>query len=197
LEYKGLSPKKALATSAFWLIAASATLYHMQMGVLQNQVPYLGDIGFSIEIATACLTITNVIGIPGIFFFGWLCDKIPAKFASVIGMFFTATGILIFMNIRPDSPMGFLWLYATILGLGTASWMPTLSMLASTTFGLASYGAIFGMLSFFQSFGAASSPLFAAYLYDVMGTYHWAFIIILGLVVLAMPLVLSVRRPSS
>jgi MFS family permease len=197
LAYEGLSPKMALATPAFWLIAISMLFYHTNIGIMQNQIPHFGDIGFPIDLAASAFSITSIMVSFGMFFFGWLCDRIPAKFANFIGLFLTASGISIFINIDATSPTGLIWLYAIILGFGMGNWMPTLSMLTSTTFDLASYGTIFGMLSFFQSLGAASGPLFAAYLYDVTGTYHWAFIIILGLVVLAMPLVLAVRRPSS
>ena len=193
---RGLSLKMALATPAFWLIAAAIFLQHNHMGILQNQVPHLGDIGFPLPIAASVLSIGAGIGTAGMFFFGWLCDKIQAKFAFFIGLFFIAVGISIFINIKAQSPVWMIWLYAAILGFGTGSWLPTLSMLTSTSFGLAAYGAIFGTLSFFQSFGAAIGPLIAGYLYDSMNTYHWAFIIILGMTVLAMPLILSVRRPE-
>jgi len=192
----GLSLKMALATPAFWLIAASILLQHNHMGILQNQVPHLGDIGFPRPIAASVLSIGAGMGTAGMFFFGWLCDRIQAKFACVIGLGFLAVGILIFININSHSPVWMIWLYAAILGFGTGSWLPTLSMLTSTSFGLAFYGAIFGALSFFQSFGAATGPLIAGYLYDSMNTYHWAFVIILAMIVLAMPLILAVRRPA-
>ena len=167
------------------------------MGILQSQVPHLSDIGFPVAIAASVISIGSTMSTAGMFFFGWLCDKIPAKFASVIGLGLMAGGILIFINIDARSPMWMIWLYAIILGFGIGSWLPTMSMLTSTSFGLAAYGAIFGTLSFFQSLGAAIGPLIAGYLYDSMNTYHWAFIVILAMMVLAMPLVLAVRRPSS
>ncbi len=192
----GLSLKMALSTSAFWLMAVSYLLNCTHMGVLQNQVPHLSDMGFPIGIAATTMSITASMSTAGTFFFGWLCDKISAKFACVVGLCLIALGILIFTNVEAGSPVWTVWLYAIILGFGLGSWMPTMSLLASSSFGLASYGAIFGMLSLFQGFGAAMSPLLIGYLYDFMGTYYWAFIIVLTMVVLAIPLVLAVRRPS-
>ena len=75
--------------------------------------------------------------------------------------------------------------------------MPSLSMLTSATFGLASYGAVFGMLSLVHSVGIAAGPLIAGYMYDVMNTYHWAFILSLALCAVAIPAILAVRRPKS
>lgn len=193
---EGLSLKMALSTSAFWLIATSYLLNCTHMGMLQNQVPHLCDIGFPIGIAATTMSITASMSTAGTFFFGWLCDKISPKFASVVGLCLIALGILIFTRVEAGSPVWRVWLYAIILGSGLGSWMPTMSLLASSSFGLASYGAIFGMLSLFQGIGAAMSPLLVGYLYDCMDTYHWAFIIILAMVVLAIPFVLAVRRPS-
>ena len=194
---EGLSLKMALSTSAFWLLAASYSLNCTHMGVLQSQVPHLSDMGFPIGIAATTMSITASVSTAGTFFFGWLSDKISAKFACVVGLCLIALGILIFTNIEAGSPVWGVWLYAVIIGFGLGSWMPTMSLLTSGTFGLAAYGAIFGMLSLFQGIGAAVSPLLVGYLYDAMGTYYWAFIVVLGMVVLAIPLVLAVRRPAS
>jgi len=194
---QGLALKMAIATSAFWVIAVYALFNHQHMGTILSQVPYLIDTGFSVGVAAASFSILSITQIFGVFFFGWLCDKKHVKLAMVIGNFFMALGILMLINISAKSPAWLIWLYAILMGFGTSSWLPTLSMLTSTTFGLHHYGSIFGMLSFFQILGAASGPLLAGYLYDITGNYHLAFIIILGLVLLSIPLVIAVRRPTS
>ncbi|OGO21875.1 MAG: hypothetical protein A2144_04785 [Chloroflexi bacterium RBG_16_50_9] len=193
---EGSSLKTALATPAFWLIASSVILTHAHAGISQSVVPHLGDLGFPAGIAASTISITSITSTSSMFFFGWLCDRIPVKFACVIGLGAMALGILILINVEPESPVWMVWLYAVIFGFGMGSWMPTMSMLTSTSFGLASYGAIFGMMTLFQNLGGAGGPLLAGYLFDVMNTYHWAFIIILGLVLLAVPLVMLVRRPT-
>jgi len=71
-----------------------------------------------------------------------------------------------------------------------------MSMLINTNFGLASYGAIFGMITLVQSVGCAIGPPFAGYMYDTMNTYQWAFIIFLALYAIAIPAILAVRRPK-
>lgn len=193
---EGLSLKMALSTSAFWMLAASYMLNCTHMGMLQNQVPHLSDMGFPIGIAATTMSITASMSTTGTFFFGWLSDKISAKFACVVGLCLIVLGLLIFRSIEAGSPIWMVWLYAIILGFGLGSWMPTLSLNTSSNFGLASYGAIFGMLSLFQGIGAAMSPLLVGYLYDSAGTYYWAFIIVIAMVALAIPLVLAVRRPT-
>ncbi len=195
---KGASLKMALATSGFWLIAVSFLLGSFgETGVTQSQVPYLEDIGFPAAIAAATLAVVGIVSAIGKFIFGWLCDRIAPKYARTIGLgsLIAATSILV--NVRLASPPALLWLYAAIKGFGAGSWLPTVSMLISTTFGLASYGVILGMVAFAQSIGNGAGPLFAAYMYDVTGSYYWAFIIIIALVVVAIIAVVAVRRPES
>jgi len=195
---EGLSLRMALATPAFWLIAiAFLSSQFGQTGVLQNQVPYLQDIGFpAVTVATAFggLGLASAIGKFG---FGWLCDWIQAKYALCIGLGLQLVSIIIIISIRPTSPLAVIWLYTIMMGLGVGSWLPTMSILTSTNFGLASYGAIFGVISLAYAIGSAIGPLMAAHMYDSMNTYYWAFIIFIALYLIAIPPILAVRHPKS
>ena len=84
-----------------------------------------------------------------------------------------------------------------MIGLAAGSWLPTVSVLVSTNFGLAAYGAIFGTVILFLNIGAATGPLLAGYIYDAMGTYHWAFMISLALNIVALSTTLAIRRPKA
>jgi MFS family permease len=195
--FGGLPLKLAVATPAFWLLAASLVLTHNFIGIFQSAFPHLRDMGFPAPIAAVALSIHGTVQSVGMFFFGWLCDRIRVQYAAAIGIGLIALGILIFIFIRPGSPVQMVWMYAAVLAFGAGSWMPTMSMLTSSIFGIASYGAVFGMLSLFQNMGAGIGPLIAGYVYDTRHDYFWAFVIILAMVVAAMPLVLAVKRPVS
>jgi MFS family permease len=194
----GLTLKAALATLSFWLIAASFLLSMVSLnGVMINQVPYLEDIGFPATIAATALGTVGITSAIAKLGFGWLCDRIPAKYAYSIGLGLQLASIIILMTVRPASPQAIIWLYAVIMGLAIGSWMPSMSMLISTTFGLTSYGAIFGMITLFQLIGTATGPVVAGYMYDAMNTYQWAFFTFLALTAVAIPAILAVRRPKS
>ena len=197
LTTRGATLRMALSTSALWLIAASFLTGNFSLsGLVHNQVPYLEDIGFPIATAAGALGIIGLGSLIGKFGFGWLCDRIPAKYAWSMGLFLLLASIAILMNVKPTSPLATIWLYAAIMGLSCGSWLPTMSMLISTNFGLAAYGTIFGVVSFAFYVGGATGPLMAGYMYDVTGTYRWAFIIFLALCAVAIPLILAVRRPK-
>ncbi|MBL7127251.1 MAG: MFS transporter, partial [Dehalococcoidales bacterium] len=194
----GLSLKMALGTSAFWFLCI-AFLFNgfSAMGVLQNQVPYLQDKGFSLILASSAVTGLGLGSAIGKFFFGWLCDIIKAKQACAISLVLLAIATVVLILIKPGTPMAIIWLYAIVIGLGSGGWLPTMAMMVNRNFGPASYGAIFGMISLAQAIGVAAGPLFGGYMYDTMNTYHWAFIIMVSLYAIAIPAVLAVRRPKS
>jgi MFS family permease len=191
---KAISLKVAVATSAFWLIALSLAFNHTHVGVFQSVFPHLGDLGFPVSTAASVMSVCGAMGCTGMFLFGWLCDRIAPKRAAAIGLALIILGISLLVIVGPSSPPGLLYLFAAVMGLGTGSWMPTMSMLTSTTFGMASYGAIFGTMSFFQYAGAALGPLITGYSYDAFHSYHRGLIAILLMVATAIPLVLAVPK---
>ncbi|MFC1912066.1 MFS transporter [Chloroflexota bacterium] len=192
-----LNLKMALGTSAFWLIIITFFINAFSgLGVIQNQAPHLQDMGFPLATATAVMTGVGLGSSVGKFIFGWLCDRIQPKYACAISFGFLAVGTILSIQAGPTSSLAFIWLYAIVLGLGGGGWLPTMSMLVNNNFGLASYGAVFGAVTLVQSSGGAFGPLFVGFMYDAMGTYHWAFVICLALYAIAIPAVLAIRRPK-
>lgn len=195
-DTKGLTLTAALATAAFWLIAISFLVGNFsQAGVLQTQVPHLADIGFPVALAAGALGAVGFGSTIGKFVFGWLCDQIPPKYAWAIGLTLQAGSMVILMSVKPTTPQPVIWLYTILIGLSAGAWLPTLSLLVSTSFGLRAYGTIFGAASFFQSIGVATGPLMMGYMFDTMGDYRLAYIIVLALHAIALPTVLIVHRP--
>ena len=193
---KKITLKMALATSSFWLISVSFLAgCFSQVGILQTQAPYLQDINFPEALAAGTLGIYGLVSVFGKIGFGWLCDRIPAKYAWCIGSGIHVVGVIILMSIEPASPLALIWLFVILTGLAGGSWLPTMAMLVSTNFGLSAYGAIYGMVALFQSIGIATGPLMAGVMYDIMGNYYWAFIVFLASAVVAIPAILAVRRP--
>ncbi|MFC1983685.1 MFS transporter [Chloroflexota bacterium] len=194
----GLTPKVALATSAFWLMTITLSISAFsQLGIVQNQVPYLEDIGFPVVMAATALGTIGLGSLIGKFIFGWLCDHIPPKYACAMGCGLMLVGASIIMNVGPSSSHATIWIYAIVMGLGIGSWLPTSSLLTSTNFGLGSYGAIWGLINGFHGIIAAMGPMTMGYIYDTTGSYDQAFIIALVLLAISIVTILLVRRPKS
>lgn len=191
-----LTEKAAMVAPAFWLIAICVVLSQFSMvGVSQNQVPFLTDIGFPVQTAAGALGFLALMSAIGKLGFGWLCDRIKAKYVSAIGLILQVIGIIILLNINKDSSVSMVWAFAFTMGLGIGSWLPTMSMLVSQNFGLIIYPTIFGLMTLCQCLGASIGPAVTGRLFDIMGDYKLAFLILLGLYALALPAVLLVRQP--
>jgi len=190
--------KTAIVTSAFWLIGISFLANSFsQLGILQNQAAHLEDISFSPAIAGTTAGLIGLGSTFGKFFFGWLCDRMPAKYAWSIANAFQVAGIVILLNIEPTSSQPVLWTFAILFGFGIGGWLPTMSLLTSNNFGIVHYGVIFGMINLIHSFGSATGPLFAGYMFDNTGSYQLAFTIFLVLYIVTVATALAVRRPKA
>ena len=193
----GVSLKAATGTVAFWLIVVTYLLSHFaQVGAVQNQVPFLEDAGFPMAVSAGALGAVGLCSAFGKFGFGWLCDRIQARYALAIGLALQLGSIIVLMSVEPDSPAAMAWLYAVMMGLGLGSWLPTMSMLTSGYFGLANYGAIFGAITIPYAVGSALGPLAAGRLYDSSGSYAGVFILFLVFFAVSIVSILVCRRPA-
>ena len=166
------------------------------MAVLQNTVPHLQDIKFSVAITTGAMSVISLTSALGKFGFGWLSDRIPAKYAATIGMGLQLCGIILFILVGSASQAPLVWISIILFGLGVGSWLPTMSMMTGRQFGLLFYGSIFGVIIMFQTLGSALGPFFAARMYDSIGNYNWAFIICAITYVVSIPFMLMLKKPK-
>jgi MFS family permease len=190
--------KGALFSAPFFCIAGAFMLSQFSInGTVLSQVPHLQDIGFPAAAASAALGGMGLMSAFSKLFFGWLCDQINPKYAFSLGVIFMAGGTFILMMMGPTSPRAYLWVYPLIMGFGAGSWLPTMSILVSRNFGMASYGAIFGAVYLAHNTGVSTGPLFAGYIYDTTRGYHWAFVAFIFLYLAAIPTMLAVQRPRA
>ena len=184
--------KNDLLSLPFIFLAVTFFLFLFSVaGVTQIQVPYLQDIGFPLLTASSALGGLGLVSSFGKLMFGCLCDRYQPKNVFMIGAFFAIAGIFLLRRITPESSPVLLWTYAVFFGIGVGSWLPTMSMLVSSTFGVASYGVIFGAVSMALSIGAATGPLAAGYIYDQTGNYQPAFSLLMVLAVCSMGIILA------
>jgi len=197
LTARGLTLRMAVATAAFWLIAISYMVGSFsQVGALQSLAPYLQDTGFPAAFAAGALGSVGLGSLVGKFFFGWLCDRIQPKHACAISLGIQAGSIALLRSIDSTSPLPLVWTSVLLLGFAAGSWLPTMSMLISTNFGLFAYGSIYGVINFVRSLGISTGPLLAGSMFDATGDYNWSFIIFIALCAISILLILAVRRPE-
>jgi len=196
LDNEGLSLRQVSRHPAVWLLGLSFFVSGFSnTGALHAPVPFLEDIGFPTATAATALGTLGLGSAAGKVFFGWLCDRVPPKRATALGLGLQLAGVLVLLSIRADSPLVLIWVYALLLGFGIGSWFPTMSVLVSSNFGLAYYGSVFGVIAFLESTGTSLGPLFAGLVFDATGTYYYAFVTFAVLYMVAIPAILLIKRP--
>jgi cyanate permease len=70
-----------------------------------------------------------------------------------------------------------------------------MSVLISSRFGLAAYGALYGMTSVALYLGNAIGPLIAGYSYDATGAYQGSFVFFLASYAITIPAMLVLNLP--
>ena len=190
--------KMSSKTMAFWLIAiAFFAMNFSSVGIILHQVNYLMDIGFSTAMAATAHGVVGFASAGGKFTFGWLCDRMKAKYAAAISFAIQFVAIIILINLTPTTPVSLVWFYTILMGFGAGGWVPTMSMLISETFGITHYGSIYGVLMMAVLVSCASGPLVAGQMFDAMQTYYWVFVVFLILYMVAIATTLAIRRPNS
>jgi len=193
-----LNLKMASRTPAFWsLMIALAAFTVANNAIFQSQVPYLQGVGFPLVATASVMSLSGFGSGAGKYFFGWLGDHVQAKYILVIGIVAQVTAITMLMTTKSTMPVIILIVYAVILGVSMGCWLPFMSLAVSRSFGLVSYGVIFGLMNLiFMCFGAAG-PVVAGLIYDVYESYYWAFILSYVLHGIALLSILLVRYPKT
>ncbi|MFH1639977.1 MAG: MFS transporter [Chloroflexota bacterium] len=193
----GLTMRMAFRTRAFWLLSLSSAAFGFSCsGIIQNQVPHLEDIGFPIAVAAGALGAVGIGSGVGKLVFGVICDWIRPKYVWVIGICCQMVALVMLMNVNSSSSVVSIWMYAILFGLGLGSWLPAMSLLTSTNFGMVAYATISAAAGLLNTIGGSAGGLIAGYIFDMQQSYHLAFIIFMVLYALAMVATLALRRPG-
>jgi sugar phosphate permease len=193
----GVSLRWALTTPTFWLMVISFLIFgFISDGVMQHQVPHLEDIGFPVATAATALGGVALGSLSSHPLFGWLCDKIQARYVLCLAYGLKIVAMIALMNIGPTSSLSLIWLFVICMGVSLGAWITTMSILTSNNFGLAAYGVIFGAMNLATSTGSATGPVFAGLMYDTTGNYHTVFWVMLSITIAAIPIALAIRKPK-
>lgn len=185
--------RTALATQAFWMLAAVFLLASMaSSSVVAHLIPYFADRGISLPDAAALVGSLAGMGIVAKLLSGYLADRITARWVLVGCLALEMAGILILMQV---SSLSQAWLFVPVFALGQGAAHTMQPLLVTSAFGLGSFGSIYGVLSIANTVGSVVGNPLAGYIFDVSGSYLWAFVLFLAGNSAGM-LLLTLLRPS-
>lgn len=199
-EVSRLPPRKAplrtrdfIGAPNFWLLVVIiGLLFCIQSATLVHMVPRLTDGGIDLVSASFIASATAAFGIMGKIIYGALVDRWDVRHALWLGIGFQVAGQLCMMLVPGYA--GFL-LGACLFGFGMGGIVPMQGAIVGVVFGRASFGRVLGAMRPPMAVLHVMGVPFAGWMYDVTGNYQPAFIIFLGLYLLAALVVLGLHVP--
>jgi cyanate permease len=191
---RSLSPREAVRTRNFWLIAVAFGLTVSGLSaILLHQIPFLLDQGVSPRVASWVLGATAAVGVVGKLGFGTLIDRADQR--RVILFCFCLQGASVSLLLLPPSAavlVAYVLLYGYSMG-GNATLQATV---IGECFGRLHYGAIAGRMSpLIVVLQALGVPL-VGWVHDHTGSYRFAFIAVVASTLLAAACIFALDPPA-
>ncbi len=136
-------------------------------------IPYVLDLGFAAARGAEMLALMLGFGILSRVLSGWLSDRIGGLRTLLLGSLLQALVLVAFLaaNSLPT-----LYLCAIAFGLVQGGIVPSYAIIIRTFFPASQAGWRIGMAFLFTISGMALGGWMAGAIYDVTGTYTWAFV---------------------
>ncbi|MCL5025260.1 MAG: MFS transporter [Chloroflexi bacterium] len=188
-----LEPRQVLHTPAFWLLATIFSIRQMiTNSVSVHTIPFLEDLGFSPEMAAGILGIIAVTSILGRIFFGWLGDHMDQRVVNGMTLGLLCVAMLVMSRATGLTEV---LLYVPIYAMAYGGSVPQVPATLAEYFGRKHFGAVQGFSNTVQMVGNIGGPLFAGYVFDVTGSYRFAFVSFSVAAAVATLMLFAVRRP--
>ncbi len=179
----GLTATEAFRTASFWLLAAVILFIAIaNMGVLHHIVPYLTDMGMSSTTAASLMSLHMGMLVVGKVLVGGIADRIGLVKSYVI----CVIGLMIAIALLFGAEAFWVAVVFNILfGLFIAVRTVLPPLMTSASLGPKHFGVIYGFLNIFTTLGTAVGVPMSGFIYDWTKSYHMAFVIYIGLGVVA------------
>jgi MFS family permease len=189
----GLTSRQALATSAFWIIAASLSTFSMLVtGLFFHQVSIFENLGLSPQVAARVFPLSALSMVLAMPLIGRLLDRLPTRPLFAAAMMTLSAAMLTLVMVR-DLPSALV--YAVVFGISNAAVQTHMTFLWPRFFGRRHLGSIQGTAQTIAVVGASIGPLPLGFAFDQFGSYRGALILLALLPVLCAGAALLIREP--
>ncbi|HIC21589.1 MAG TPA: MFS transporter [Gammaproteobacteria bacterium] len=191
----GVGLKQALRTRQFWLISmAKLADWYCLFTVIIHIVPHGIDQGLEPATAATLLSVIGGCSILGRVTLGAAFDVLGAKWSLTIAFVLLFLSVL-FLQLLPGP--SWLFAFALIYGIAHGGFFAVASPSVAEYFGTRSHGVIFGIVMFVGSIGGTVGPWLTGWIYDLMGTYDIAFLLVTGFSVFGLLMALGLKPITS
>ena len=190
-EQSGLTLGQAIRTVTFWKVASIFLLISTAiLGLIPAFIPLLQDAGLSAKQAGQLGAALGLSVMVARLFIGFIIDRIFAPYVAAVAFSCVALGCLALGLGGIEYAM----VAAIALGFAVGAEVDLIGYFTARYFGMAHYGAIYGLQYSIFIFGAAIGPVYTGYIWDVTGNYDLALVIAAALMVPVVAIALTLPR---
>ena len=187
----GLTFSQAIRTVTFWKVASIFLLISTAiLGLIPAFIPLLQDAGLSAKQAGQLGAALGLSVMVARLFIGFIIDRIFAPYVAAVAFSCVAFGCLALGLGGIEYAM----VAAIALGFAVGAEVDLIGYFTARYFGMAHYGAIYGLQYSIFIFGAAIGPVYTGYIWDVTGNYDLALVIAAALMVPVVIIALTLPR---
>jgi MFS transporter, OFA family, oxalate/formate antiporter len=187
----GIPLGAVVRTLPFWnLCIAEFAIFFCLLTIVVHIVPHALDQGLKPAVAAAVLSTIGGVSMLGRIGMGTANDTIGGKRSLTI-CFTILIASLAWLLVADKAWM--LFVFAVIYGFAHGGLFTVMSPTLAELFGTGSHGTLFGIILFCGTIGGATGPLLTGYIFDLSGSYHVAFIVLIALAVMGLGLILLLR----
>ena len=165
--------KEALRTPALWQLAlGGGLLLVIHSGTNTHMAAFFQDAGLTANQAAVAVSLNAIFTGVGGLGWGWAVEKIKARYCYAMVAALMSICAILFSTA--DSVIE-AWIYASLFGTALGGMLVVPSVAMADYFGRSSLGAIRGFTEPFVSFSQAVGALFSGLIFDITGSYNYAF----------------------
>ena len=181
-----LTVRGAIATKEFWFINLSSFLGNFAIqAIFTHQVAFFVDEGLETLLASSIAGAVGIVSIGGKILWGSLSDRIGREATYTIGIACFVLGMIILILFSRFHFPNLIYPYVFFFALGYAVTAALPALFTADFFEGQTYGSIFGIVIIFNSIGGALGAWFTGFLYDEIGSYIPAIVIVMAAVSLS------------
>ena len=157
----------------FWTLCAAQFFFFPTLMTVPLHIAVHGmDLGMTRGVAATLLTVIGGASIAGRLTVGTFADRIGGRNAYVLCLVPLVTSLLILMVVDSYAP---LFAVVALYGFGHGGLFTVVSPTVAEFFGTRTHGAIYGGIYLFGTIGGAVGPIMAGRVFDITGSYEYAF----------------------
>ena len=165
--------EKILRSMAFWIpLSVLLAVTTSFVAIQSNLGAHLNDLDYSASFTGQMIAVISAMMIVGKLLYGKLADRLDHAYLL---FFMGAMSIVAILLLMLTSDKVSLLTAAVLLGIAGGGLLPMQGVVFVARFGLASFGKVIGLVMLVMV-AASLGSVYAAWTYDLAGSYHYAFI---------------------